>query len=344
MAGDLQAPLQVLAERYRCAVATASGSGDARAVRSGDLSGGIEFALDSFDVVDEQLVVAGRWFGITGRRFVRPVLQAPGQRRVIALLDHKPWPADDGVPWLAAFPYDGYRGRARLQVAPDIAVELPAAGPEAGDGTPRPARLARTPDVRPSSETKTALADTRPAARPMRPSRERQDAGRLAEIEAERDAALAEIGAIRQERDGARADANRLRSELDQSGSDAARLRDEGDQARAEEARLSTELSRVRAEADTLRAGHDDAHAKAERVEADIVRLRTDVDRATAERNTAQIQVERLRRTPGNGAYIAPRPMAFREHDRGPSWQLRTVAAFAIAAAAVVVFALFGLL
>jgi hypothetical protein len=309
LAGDLHAPLQVPAERYRCAVATASGSGDARAVRSGDLSGGIEFALDSFDVVDEQLVVAGRWFGITGRRFVRPVLQAPGQRRVIALLDHKPWPADDGVPWLAAFPYDGYRGRARLQVAPDIAVELPAAGPEAGDGTPRPARLARTPA-----------------------------------IAAEPDAASAEVEAIRQERDGARTDADGLRGQLDEARRDAERLRTERDHARTDAGRLETELGRVRAEAEALRAGRDDARTKLDRLEADIARLRTDADRATAERNSAQQEAERLRRTPGSQPYIAPRPMAFRDTDPGPSWQLRAVAAFAVAAAFVLLFRLLGLL
>jgi hypothetical protein len=344
LAGDLQAPLQVPAERYRCPVATASGSGDARAVRSGDLSGGIEFALDSFDVVDEQLVVAGRWFGITGRRFVRPVLQAPGQRRVIALLDHKPWPADDGVPWLAAFPYDGYRGRARLQVAPDIAVELPAAGPEAGDGTPRPARLARTPAPRRSPGADPAPAERAPAARPAKTTRERQDARRLAVIEAERGAASAEIEAIRQERDRARADADGLRSEVNEARRDAERLRTERDHARTDAGRLEAELGRVRAEADALRAGRDDARTKLDRLEADIARLRADADRATAERNSAQQEAERLRRTPGSQPYIAPRPMAFRDTDPGPSWQLRAVAAFAVAAAFVLLFRLLGLL
>jgi hypothetical protein len=336
--------LQVPPGRYRCAVARASRSGDAGALRSGELSGGIEFALDSFDVVDEQLVVAGRWFGVTGRRFVRPVLQAPGQRRVIALLDHKPWPADDGAPWLAAFPYDGYRGRARLQVAPDIAVELPAAGPEAGDGTPRPARLARTPARRRSPEAEPARAEPPRAATPTQTRRERQDARRLAEIEAARDAASAELEATRQERDGARADADRLRRELDQARRDAERLETEGDDARTEAGRLRTELSRVRAEAETVRADRDDVRTKLDRLEADVVRLRTEADRATADRNTAQREVERLRRTPGNHPYIAPRPMAFRDDDPGPSWQLRAVAAFAVAAAFVLLFRVLGLL
>jgi hypothetical protein len=220
-------------------------------------------------------VVAGRWYGVTGRRFVRPVLQAPGQRRLIALLDHKPWSAEEGVQWLAAFPDDGNVGPSRLQVAPDIAVELPAAGPDAGDGKPRPARLTRMP-VRPSSlEAEAAPADT-PTATPRQTNGERQEARRTAEIEAARDAALAEIEAIRQMTDEARADADRLRAELDQAHRESARVDNELDHTRTDADRLRTELSHVRAEANTLRLGHDETRAKAERLEADVVRLRTD--------------------------------------------------------------------
>jgi hypothetical protein len=210
-------------------VARASGSEDAHAAPLGDPSRGVEFALDSFEVGDGRLVVAGRWYGVTGRRFVRPVLQAHGQRRLIALLDHKPWSAEEGVEWLAAFPDDGYVGPSRLQVAPDIAVELPAAGPEAGDGKPRPARLARTPVRRSSVEPEPAPADAPPATL-RQTSRERQDARRAAEIEAERDAAVGEVEAIRQEKDEARADAERLRTELDQARRETERMRSELEQ------------------------------------------------------------------------------------------------------------------
>ena len=65
--------------------------------------------------------MSGRWFGVRGRRFVRPVLTidvAGDRRRLVALLDHKPWHAADGEPWVAAFPWEGAReaagdGRAR---------------------------------------------------------------------------------------------------------------------------------------------------------------------------------------------------------------------------------------
>jgi hypothetical protein len=323
-------------------VASDSGSEDAP---FGAPSRGVEFALDSFEIGDGRLVVAGRWYGVTGRRFMRPVLQADGQRRLIALLDHKPWSAEEGAQWLAAFPDDGYVGASRLQVAPDIAVELPAAGPEAGDGKPRPARLARTPIRRSTLEAEPASAEELPAAAPRRAGHEAQDAHRTAEIEAERDAALAEIEAIRHKQDEARAAADRLRAELDQARREAERLRGELDHTRTDADRLRTELSHVRADVNTLRPGHDDAQVKAERLEADVARLRTEAHRAIAERNAAQMELGRLRRSPSSHAYIAPRPMAFRELEPGPSWRIRAVAAaLVLAAIAVLVQLLFGVL
>ena len=46
---------------------------------------------------DDRLEVTGRWFGVRGRRFMRPTLhlRVDGRRRrLIAVLDHKPWAAD----------------------------------------------------------------------------------------------------------------------------------------------------------------------------------------------------------------------------------------------------------
>jgi hypothetical protein len=318
-------------------VASASGSDDP--------SRAVEFALDSFEIGDGRLVVAGRWYGVTGRRFMRPVLQADGQRRLIALLDHKPWVAEEGARWLAAFPDDGYVGASRLQVAPDIAVELPAAGPEAGDGKPRPARLARTPVRRSTLEAEQASAEALPTAASRRAGREAHDAHRTAEIEAERDAALAQIDAIRHEQDEARADADRLRTELDHARGEAERLGDELDHTRTDADRLRAELSHIRADVNTLRLEHDEAQVKAQRLEADVTRLRTEADRAIAERNAAQTELGRLRRSPSGHTYIAPRPMAFRELEPGPNWRIRAVAtALVLAAVAVLVQLLFGVL
>jgi hypothetical protein len=263
----------------------------------------------------------------------------------MALLEHKPWPAEEGARWLAAFPDDGYLGTSRLQVAPDIAVELPPAGPEAGDGRPQPARLARPPVRRGSGEAVSASPAMPPTIAPTQAAGEGQAARRTAGLEGERDAALAEIEAIRQELEAARADADRLRAELDQARSEAERAHVESDQTDTEADRLRTELSHVRAEASTLRLGHDEARARAERLEADVVGLRTEAHRAAAERNAAQAELERLRRPPARHPYIAPRPMAFRDIEPGPSWRVRVVAGLLVLAVFVALIELlFGVL
>jgi hypothetical protein len=298
-------------------VATARGYEDAR----------IEFALDGFDLADGRLVVSGRWYGVTGRRFVRPVLEVDGQRRVIAVLDHKPWPAVEGAEWLAAFPHDGPAGPSRLQVAPDIAVELPPAGPEAGDGKPRPARLVRAPKPKPKPKPK-ARAKAKPA-------------GRKTE---ERDPAEAELEAVRREKDDTRAEAERLRAELDHTRREVERLGEELGHARTDTDRLRTELSHVRAEANTLQAAQDQTRARAESVEADVARLRADAQRARAERDAAKAGLARARPLPPSSPYIAPRPMAFHDRRPGPSWQVRAVAAFGVVAVFLVLLQLlFGL-
>jgi hypothetical protein len=74
--------------------------------------------------------VAGRWFGVRGRRFVRPTLTVShkdAEVRALADLEHKPWAAEDGEVWTAAFSVDDGLDGAReieLSVAPDITVEL----------------------------------------------------------------------------------------------------------------------------------------------------------------------------------------------------------------------------
>ena len=76
----------------------------------------------------------GRWFGVRGRRFIRPSLTLVADdehRRLLADLDHKPWAAEDGEPWHATFPYeepDDQWFEAELNVAPDITVTLPLPG------------------------------------------------------------------------------------------------------------------------------------------------------------------------------------------------------------------------
>src|SRR4051794_28217979 len=97
-----------------------------------DATPALVFEVDQFEwSAPDRLHVSGRWFGLRGHRFMRPalVVETDGRRRrLLALLEHKPWAADEGEPWVAAFAWpdaltdlDG----AELSVAPSVVVELP---------------------------------------------------------------------------------------------------------------------------------------------------------------------------------------------------------------------------
>src|SRR3954464_4472231 len=95
----------------------------------------LSFELDGFQWAgEERLEVSGRWFAVRGRRFVRPTLtlRAGGRRRrMIAVLDHKPGAAIEGAPGRAGSAGRAPEGEiapARLEVAPDVVLELPPPG------------------------------------------------------------------------------------------------------------------------------------------------------------------------------------------------------------------------
>jgi hypothetical protein len=106
----------------------------------GAASSEVDFELERFERTrEDRIEIAGRWYGLRGRRFVRPVLnlQLGGgvRRRAIALLEHKPWAADDGQRWVAAFAWPAGAGEvegAELEVGPGLIVDLPAPGGEPG--------------------------------------------------------------------------------------------------------------------------------------------------------------------------------------------------------------------
>src|SRR3954469_15753846 len=115
-------------------------------------SGGAVFEIERFGwAAPDRSEIAGSWSGVRGRRFIRPTLILKGERepkRLLALLEHKPWAAGDDGAWLAAFPWQGGPGEfssADLHVASGIDVELPA--PRLERGTPQafPERAAARP-------------------------------------------------------------------------------------------------------------------------------------------------------------------------------------------------------
>nr|MDP9277085.1 hypothetical protein [Actinomycetota bacterium] len=119
-------------------------------------TGGLTFEVDRFDwTAPDRIEVIGRWYGLRGHRFMRPVLDVSAgddQRRLLALLEHKPWAAVEGEDWVAAFPWKGEPldfDDAELALAPSIAVELePPRGP--GGKKRRPAPDARRTQAAPS--------------------------------------------------------------------------------------------------------------------------------------------------------------------------------------------------
>ena len=131
------------------------------------VSNGVTFEVDRFEWVDrERLEVTGRWYGLRGHRFVRPVLMvqaADEQRRMLAVLDHKPWAAEDGDEWIAAFPWEGEPVEltaAELAVAPSLAVDLPV------PSVPGKRRRKQTPAEGPLHARRGPAAEPGPAAAP----------------------------------------------------------------------------------------------------------------------------------------------------------------------------------
>jgi hypothetical protein len=327
----------------------------------------VAFELDRFELQADRLTVTGRWFGVRGRRFVRPSLSragAGGSDRVLAELEHKPWPAADGEPWEAAFPWPGRppaQGEFELVVAPDICVQLPspAAGErelvleafrpgESPDGAP-PRRPRETP----------APADAAPPGpdAPVKAARAERDEAVLRTRQAE--ARHAELA-----RQWERAVGNRDRalSERDEARRGFEEARGERDEARAERERTLSELRTARSEHESALAARDQFSAALAGATEARDRALLQRERAIAERDAvagelraALAEVERRRAaappptpTPASPVTAPPPPVPARPrnevhvltraHMRSPAmWTTRMLA---LAALAVIVLVL----
>jgi len=267
------------------------------------------FEVERFELAgDACLEVRGRWFGVRGRRFMRPALTvvADGrEQRVLAMLDHKPWSAEEGEAWLAAFPWSedpSVLGETELTVAPDLTVPLPPPSSRAPGRRPR-----RAGSTGAAARGARAAGDGRP------PKRAGADdpathAGRL---RAERDAALrsrdeatAELGAVKRDR-------NRLGKDLKEAL--AARDAAIAERYDAIEAEVSLRIADLRAEAereraaagmaaqsarerDTARAARDEASRERDEARAERDSARHERNRLLAERDTARNRVEEVTR------------------------------------------------
>lgn len=241
------------------------------------------FELDQFTADEQRLQVSGRWLGVRGRRFVRPSLTAVvdgHSTRALAELEHKPWAADDGDEWVAAFQWRGPLDDVEefeLAVAPDLLVRLPPpdeALPEAV-----------LPVVAPKEEAAPAQADREPVpARGAAQEVREQAVAVQHNALAVRDRALADLDAAIAMRDGLRAevdqitaDRNRLRGELEQAGDDHERVRRELQRAASERGRLSAELDHVTAERDQFNSERHALEAELGRVRAQLRMAQSDL-------------------------------------------------------------------
>jgi len=302
------------------------------------------FELERFQwSEDDRLEVEGRWFGVRGRRFVRPMLtvQVAGRRRrLLALLEHKPWTADEGESWIAAFPWEGTHddvGEGELEVGA-LTVDLPPPGgarrprrrpepaaAEAAVATPaEPAEAVAPPEpegdpvLRVAGETRQQLERDLAGARAelarlrARHEQELRDARSEARAAADRVAALearaAESGRRAEQLAG---EAEHLRRELDRlregQGDQLSRMGASEAEARAEAARERERAAAEAGEAERLRAAEAGAAAEAERLAAERRSAESELVELREANDAAQAEISKLRQAARRSAGEAER-------------------------------------
>ncbi len=285
---------------------------------------GVAFEVQRFEWTSrDRLELVGRWSGLRGHRFLRPTLdvQVDGERRrMLAVLDHKPWAPAEAQDWVAAFTWRGEPANfddAELTVSPDLAVQLPAPGGSAAHGEVK--------DATPS-------ADRLPARRPRSAVLEGELAAALAEVERvgeelERTRAAHSEAAkeLRERLRGEHTKIRELEAELEQAraaialteeaaAEDSDRLRDERDAAGAERDAAVVARDAALAEAEEARGARDEVLQKLSAAEGERDALAEARDRARLERN-AWMSRARAAATgrPSADARAVPKPLA----DRG---------------------------
>ena len=250
---------------------------------------GVSFEVDRFAWVDGRLEVTGRWYGIRGRRFLRPTLDVEldgSPRRMLAVLEHKPWAADDGEEWVAAFEWNGdpvALAVAELAVAPELSVVLPpptgAPAKKARRAKPAGERLAAAPPRAQALEAALAEAEAEAAvARDRLAAEQKAWQQRVEEVEALRDESDAARSAAEAERDDAVAARDASLSERDELVSTRDAAIEERDAAVAA-------ADAARADAEKATAERDKAVREKAALETELAATARARDKARAERN-----------------------------------------------------------
>jgi hypothetical protein len=223
---------------------------------------GVQFELEQFEVIDgDRCEVYGRWLGVRGRRFLRPVLTVTvdgRSRRLLADLAGKPWAAEDDGLWHASFPCaltSTELAGAELSVAPDLTVALQSRRPKRAKSAPGATRAARAPAPPASDES-----EARPTPSPF----ERPRAG----------------------------SAERLRRELVDARSEQRRLQSQVDHLRVEKRETAERITEMIGQTGEVKEELDAVTRGREELTAELQRERVKVKRAAAERDEALFQLE----------------------------------------------------
>jgi hypothetical protein len=290
----------------------------------------VTFEVDRFEWTSKsRLEVAGRWFGLRGRRFIRPTLdiEVDGERRrMLALLEHKPWAADDGEHWIAAFAWTGDPVEAiaaELAVAPDLAVELPP--PEAPAGAKKAAGAAKEATGATKAAAGREPATRREAAEPRVAADdvERLEARppRAKVLETELSVARAEIEKLREQLERAsalhEAEAEDLQRQLTAEQRAARRLATDletaQEQIAAAEASSARQVQQLHRERDSAIAAREEARAETEQAARE--RDTAYRDRAIAEQARDAAMRDRAAAEQERDAAVRERAAAQQERD-----------------------------
>ena len=258
---------------------------------------GVSFEVDRFAWVDGRLEVTGRWYGIRGRRFLRPTLDVEvdgAPRRMLAVLEHKPWAADDGEEWVAAFEWTGEPVElavAELAVAPELAVVLP---PPTGAPAKKKVRRARAAGDRlaaapPRAQAlEAAVAEAQAEVADLRDrlaAEQKAWQQRVEEVEALREESAAATRAAEAERDEAVAARDKAISEREELVSTREAAIAERDAAVAARDEARADARKAVAERDAAIADRDKAVRQKAVLEKELAATARARDKARAERN-----------------------------------------------------------
>jgi hypothetical protein len=254
------------------------------------------FELERFEwATADRIELVGTWSGLRARRFIRPtlVLQGEGEpRRLLASLEHKPWPAVDGDAWVAAFECPGgplkFRD-AQLNVAPGIDLTLPP--PRLRPGKPRrfKPRIPSHDAARDVDQTQRLLASPGIVTEPVEP----RDNAATSKAASKKSPSAPNKGADREATPAKSASApSKAVSDERESAATEAAPAPTATEAAAATPDLSADLDRVRAERDRMRDERDDALRQLREVRADFeaerqARERTVADARALERDKA---------------------------------------------------------